>query len=60
MNRYHPGAGLAGLIFAVLGTLFLLDAVGAIEVRTAPVLPALIIALGVAVVVNALWQADRR
>ncbi len=59
MSSYHLGAGLAGLLFAVLGVVFLLDAVDVIAVRAAVVLPAVVIVLGIAVVMNALWQRDR-
>lgn len=56
-QSFHPGAALTGLIFVVLGVLFLTDALGAAEWRYDLLLPGVLIALGVAAIAGALWRA---
>jgi uncharacterized integral membrane protein len=53
-RRFDVGALLAGLVFAVLGVLFLLDATDVARFRFEVVLPAILVALGVAVIAGTL------
>jgi len=52
-RNFDPGAFIAGLVFAVLGALFLVDALDVAQFRFEIVLPAIIIALGIAVIAGA-------
>ena len=58
-QRFDLGAALAGVTFAVLGVLFLLDATEVVEFRFEIVLPAIVIALGAAMILGAVVR-DRR
>lgn len=53
------GGALAGVVFIVLGALFLLDAIDAITLQLDLLLPIAVIALGVAVVASAAWPRGR-
>jgi hypothetical protein len=44
---------VAGLLFIALGVLFLLDTLGTVDLRPSVLLPAVLIAVGVAVVLTA-------
>lgn len=59
MNERHfdVGAFLAGLVFATLGVLFLLDALDVAQFRFEVVLPAILIALGIAVIAGAMLRS---
>lgn len=57
---FNPGAALAGLIFIALGVLFLLDTLDVTNLRRDVLWPAMLIALGVAVIISAAWRARRR
>lgn len=59
-RRFSLDAALAGILFAVLGVLFLLDAVDAADFRFEIVLPALAIGLGLALILGALVNDRRR
>ncbi len=59
MSRIHIGAILTGLAFAVAGSLFLLDDLEVIQLRTEFVIPSVVIALGVAAILSALTRRDR-
>jgi multisubunit Na+/H+ antiporter MnhB subunit len=59
-GRFNPGAALAGIIFIAIGVLFLLDSLDATEIRREVVWPAMLIALGLAVILSALWRGRRR
>lgn len=59
-GRFNPGAALAALIFIAIGTLFLLDLLDVTEIRREVVWPAMLIALGLAVILSALWRGRRR
>jgi hypothetical protein len=50
MNR---GGMAAGLLFIALGVLFLLDSLGTLDLRPSLLVPAALIAIGVAVVLTA-------
>jgi uncharacterized integral membrane protein len=52
-RNFDVSAFLTGLVFAVLGTLFLVDALDVAQFRFEIVLPAILIALGVAVIAGA-------
>lgn len=58
-DQFDVGALLTGLVFALLGGLFLLDALDVQRFRWELVLPAIIIALGIAVIVGALARTNR-
>jgi amino acid permease len=55
-DSFNPGAMLVGIIFVVLGALFLLDALDVTNIRRDIVWPAVIIALGAALVISAFWR----
>lgn len=55
-GSFNPGAMLAGIIFVVLGVLFLLDSIDAANIRRDIVWPAVLIALGAALVISAFWR----
>jgi hypothetical protein len=57
---FDPGAVFVGLVFAVLGVIFLTDALDLATWRYGVVLPAILVALGVSAIIGALWRADRR
>lgn len=57
---FHLGAALSGVIFAILGALFLLDALDVTNIERDIVLPVVLIALGVALMLGALWRPGRR
>jgi Domain of unknown function (DUF5668) len=44
---------VAGLLFMALGVLFLLDTLGTVDLRPSLLLPAVLIAVGVAVILTA-------
>jgi hypothetical protein len=50
MNR---GALIAGVVFIALGVVFLLDTLGVIDLRAAILFPVLLIAVGVAILLQA-------
>ena len=52
--RYDMGAALAGVVVALLGTAFLLDALHVATFRFEILLPAVVIALGAAAIISAL------
>ncbi|GMU41342.1 MAG: hypothetical protein AMXMBFR23_22080 [Chloroflexota bacterium] len=54
---FHPGAALTGLVFIVLGVLFMLDAVDVAEWRYDLLLPGVLIALGVAAIAGAVLRS---
>ncbi|MEX1022023.1 MAG: DUF5668 domain-containing protein [Dehalococcoidia bacterium] len=58
-RRFDVGAALAGLVFVVLGVLFLLEALEVANFRFEVVLPVIVIALGVAAIVGALVGGRR-
>jgi Domain of unknown function (DUF5668) len=49
----NGGGMVAGLVFIVLGILFLLDSLGTLDLRPSLLVPAALIAVGVAVVFTA-------
>jgi hypothetical protein len=51
-NRFNATALIAGLMFVVIGSLFLLDAYDVVEVEGYFVLPVLIIGLGIAIMLG--------
>lgn len=53
MSQFNVGAAISGLVFIVTGVMFLLDEVGTIVLRGEIVVPAVLIALGVAAVLGA-------
>jgi hypothetical protein len=55
-SRFSPGTALTGILFVVLGVLFFLDAIDAIRLRLDVLLPIGVIALGVAVLLGAIWD----
>lgn len=59
MSQFNLGAALAGLTFIGVGVLFLLDELGAIVVRTEIVIPAVVIALGLAAILGAVTRRPR-
>ena len=59
-GRFNPGAALAALIFIAIGILFLLDTLDTTDIRRELVWPAMLIALGLAVMLSALWRSRRR
>jgi len=59
MSGFHMGAALTGLVFVAVGAAFLLDEAGVLRLDTRIILPAVLIALGVAAVVNALLRRDQ-
>ncbi|MEX2373402.1 MAG: hypothetical protein WD800_06315 [Dehalococcoidia bacterium] len=58
-RRFDVGAALAGLVFVVLGVLFLLEALEVANFRFVVVLPVIVFALGVAAIVGALVGGRR-
>lgn len=54
-TRFHPGAIIYGIVFIVLGTLFLLDDRDVLDLDATVVIPILLIGLGLGVVAGA-WQ----
>ena len=59
-DRFSPGAALAGLLAIAIGVLFALEAAGSIEVEHGILWPASIVALGVAMVAEALMRQAAR
>lgn len=59
-QRFDIGAALAGITFAVLGVLFLLEATDVADFRFEIVLPAIAIALGAAMILGALVRGRGR
>ncbi len=57
---FDPGATLAGLIFITLGVLFMLDALDVSSIQRELVWPSILIALGLAVVLSAIWNTRGR
>ena len=55
-RRYNLGTALAGLVFIVAGVVFLLDNLETIAVRSEVILPAVVVGLGLALVVNSLQR----
>lgn len=49
MTGWHLGSVVAGLVFVALGVIFLLDAVGTLDLAARHVWPMLLIGLGMAV-----------
>lgn len=60
VGGFNPGAALAGLIFIVLGVLFLLDTLDVTNLRRDLLWPAMLIALGLAVILSAAWRGRQR
>ncbi|MCK9487214.1 MAG: hypothetical protein M0R73_11045 [Dehalococcoidia bacterium] len=58
-DRFDLGAALAGVTFAVLGVLFLLDATDMATLRFEIILPAIAIALGASMILGALLRDQR-
>lgn len=58
--RYDLGAALVGLIVIALGVAFLLNALDVAELRFEIVLPIAAIAVGVAVILSALFRGRDR
>lgn len=56
-RNFDAGAFLAGLVFAVLGVLFLLDTLDVARFRFEVVLPGILVALGVAVIAGAVMRS---
>lgn len=54
-SGFRLGGALSGVVFIVLGVLFLLDAVDAISLQLDLLLPIAAIVLGAAVVLSAAW-----
>lgn len=59
MDSWNRTALIAGLLYVVIGIIFLLDSLDIVEVRAAVVLPLLIIGLGVAVLWGGLFRESR-
>ena len=59
LRGLDPVAGGAGVLFVVLGVVFLLDALDVWDARAAVVLPVLVIGLGLALLAGALRGSDR-
>lgn len=57
-RRFDFGAALAGLVFVVLGVLFILEAVDAADFRFEVILPAAAIALGFALIVGSMVRGQ--
>lgn len=51
-RTYHRGAVIWGLIFVVLGVLFLLDQLEVIDLRAAYILPVVLIVIGAVFLVS--------
>jgi membrane protein DedA with SNARE-associated domain len=51
-GTYHRGSLVWGLIFVVLGVLFLLDQLDVIDLRAAYILPVVLIVIGVTFLVS--------
>jgi hypothetical protein len=58
-GTFHVGAALAGVIFAILGALFLLDALDVASIQRDLVLPVVLIALGLALMFGTMWRPGR-
>lgn len=58
--RFSPAAALAGLLAIGIGVLYLLEVAGSIEVDEPVLWPLSILALGVAMVAEALLRQARR
>jgi hypothetical protein len=59
VDSWNRTALIAGLLYVVIGIIFLLDSLDIVEVRAAVVLPLLIIGLGVAVLWGGLFRESR-
>ena len=59
MRTADPSAIIAGLIFVSLAGVFLLEALDVWQVRAVVPLGVMLVGLGVAVIVGALWKSDR-
>lgn len=59
MSQFNLGAALAGLTFMTAGTLFLLDELGRLALRTEVVIPSVVIALGLSAILGALTRRPR-
>ena len=57
-RRYDLGAAGAGVLFIVLGGVYLLDALDIWDAEARVVLPLLVIGLGLAVLLGALMRSD--
>jgi len=57
-RTFHTGSVVWGLIFIVLGVLFLLDQLDVIDLRAAYILPVVLIVIGAAVLLSG--AASRR
>lgn len=57
-RTYHPGSIIWGLIFVVLGVLFLLDQLDVIDLRAAYIFPVVLIVIGATFLVSG--AASRR
>jgi len=57
-RTYHRGSVIWGLIFVVLGVLFLLDQLDVVDLRAAYILPVVLIVIGVVFLVSG--AASRR
>ncbi len=58
-SSYHRGTFFVGVVFVVLGVVFLLDGLGIITLRGAFLAPILLIASGVAVLLGGRHSATR-
>jgi hypothetical protein len=54
--RYDIGAAFAGIVFTLLGTSFLLDALDVATFRYEIILPIVVIAVGLAAILSALLR----
>lgn len=57
--RFSPGAAIVGLVFVVLGFMFLLDDQDVIRLRPMLVIPILLMALGVGVLAGMIRPPQR-
>lgn len=59
MRSVDPSAIIAGLIFIGLAGIFLLEALDVWEVQAVVPFGIMLVGIGIAIVVGALWNADR-
>ena len=60
MRDLEPGPAIAGVLFVVLGVVFLLDALDVWDVEAGVVLPVIVIGLGLALLAGALRGSRQR
>ena len=58
-QTFHPTAAFIGLIFIVLGVVFLLDQLDVIALQARYIVPAMVIGLGLAIMAGSLTRRDR-